>query len=169
MSKYTFELKLQAVLAYLDGKDSFQTVANRFNVSLTPLKNWVAHYRENGVEGLLSNYTNYDIHFKMDVLNYMNEFGASLTQTAAVYNISTPSTILQWKRQIEEMGPDALLSKKKGRPSMKKETKKPQPVEGSQEALLAENERLRMEIAYLKKLQALIQEKEKSQNRTKRK
>ena len=33
---------------------------------------------------------------------------------------------------------------------MKKETKKEQPVEGSQEALLAEIERLRMENAYLK-------------------
>lgn len=169
MAKYSFELKLQAVLAYLDGKDSFQTVANRFNVSLTPLKNWVAHYRENGVDGLLSSYTNYDIHFKMDVLNYMTEFGASLTQTAALYNISSPSTILQWKRQIEEKGLDALLPKKKGRPSMKKNTKKSVPAEGSNEALKAENELLRMENAYLKKLQALIQEKEKSQNRTKRK
>jgi transposase len=52
---------------------------------------------------------------------------------------------------------------------MKKETKKSQRVEGSQEALLAENERLRMENAYLKKLHAFIQEKEKVQNKTKRK
>ena len=47
---------------------------------------------------------------------------------------------------------------------MKKETKKEQPVEGSQEALLAEIERLRMENAYLKKLNALVQEERKSQN-----
>ncbi|WP_445677968.1 hypothetical protein [Robertmurraya sp. FSL R5-0851] len=38
---------------------------------------------------------------------------------------------------------------------MKKETNKPQPVEESEAALRAENERLRMENAYLKKLQAL--------------
>lgn len=169
MSKYSFELKLRAVLDYLEGKDSFQIVASRFNVSLTPLKNWVAHYRKNGEAGLISNYTNYDIQFKMDVLNYMSEFGASLTQAAAVYNISSPSTILQWQRQVERLGVDALLPKKKGRPSMKKEIKKSVPVEGSYEALQAENERLRMEIAYLKKLRALIQEKEKSPNKTKRK
>ena len=40
-------------------------------------------------------------------------------------------------------------------------------VEGSVEALHAEVERLRMENAYLKKLNALVQAKEKSPNRTK--
>ncbi len=89
----------------------------------------MAHYRENGEAGLISNYTNYDIEFKMDVLNYMNEFRASITQAAAVYNISSPSTILQLQRQVERLGADALLPKKKGRPPMKKVTKKSVPVE----------------------------------------
>jgi transposase len=169
MAKYSFGLKLEAVLAYINGKESIRAVAKRFNVSKTPLETWIAQYRENGEKGLISSYTNYDIQFKMDVLNYMSEFGASLKQAAAVYNISSPSTILQWQRQVEESGVDALLPKKKGRLSMKKETKKSVPVEGSYEALQAENERLRMENAYLKKLHALIQEKEKSPNKTRRK
>ena len=53
------------------------------------------------------------------------------------------------EKTLEKQGIDALYSKT-GRPTMKKETKKEQPVEGSQEALLAEIERLRMENAYLK-------------------
>lgn len=72
MTKYSLELKLKAVLAFLEGADSFRTVAKQFNTSLTPLKHWVAHYKEHGIEGLMSTYTNYDISFKMDVLNYMN-------------------------------------------------------------------------------------------------
>ena len=52
---------------------------------------------------------------------------------------------------------------------MKKESKKNKPAEGSIEALQAEIERLRMENAYLKKLNALVQNKEKSPNKTKRK
>ncbi len=43
------------------------------------------------------------------------------------------------------------------------------PVEGSVEALQKEVERLRMENAYLKKLNALVQNKEKSPNKTRRK
>ncbi|MDV7767750.1 helix-turn-helix domain-containing protein [Peribacillus sp. CSMR9] len=97
MTKYSLEFKLKAVLAYLEGVDSFRTVANQFNTSLTPLKQWVAYYKEHGIEGLMSNYTNYDISFKMDVLNYMNDFGVSCTHAAAVYNIASPSTITKWK------------------------------------------------------------------------
>jgi len=51
---------------------------------------------------------------------------------------------------------------------MKKSSKKNQPVEGSIESLHAEIEPLRMENEYLKKLQALIQEEKKSQNKPKR-
>jgi transposase len=172
MTKYSFEIKLEAVLAYLEGKASLRDIANQFNVSHFALRNWVNHYRENGEQGLLTNYTNYDIQFKMDVLQYMNDNGASLMQTAAVFKIPSPQNILSWKRKVEEEGPDALKPKKKGRPAMKKkpqEPKNPAPPEGSEQALRAENERLRAENAYLKKLQALIQEKEKSPNRTKRK
>lgn len=42
-------------------------------------------------------------------------------------------------------------------------------MEGSVEALRAEVERLRMENAYLKKLNALVQNKEKLQSKTRRK
>ncbi|KZE08386.1 regulator of replication initiation timing [Bacillus mycoides] len=40
-------------------------------------------------------------------------------------------------------------------------------IEGSIEALQAKNERLRMENAYLKKLNVLVQNKEKSRNKKK--
>ena len=100
----------------------------------------------------------------------MIEYGTSLNETAAIFNIAAPSSILQWRKQFETKGLDALQSKKKGRPSMKKETNKHSkqtPVEGSPEALQAEINRLRMENEYLKKLNALVQTKEKSPKKTK--
>jgi transposase-like protein len=90
----------------------------------------------------------------MDVLRFMNETGTSLLDTAARYNIPAPSTISQWKRVLEERGIDALQPMKKGRPSMKKEDKQLVP-EGSKEALQAEVKRLRMENAFLKKVECL--------------
>jgi transposase len=169
MAKYSTEEKLEAVLAYLEGKASFKTIAEERMMSTAPLKRWVMRYREHGLEGLVSSCTNYNIQFKMDVLNYMNEFGASINETAARYNLASDYTVLKWKRQFEAGGIDALKRKKKGRPLMKEETKKPTPVEGSAEALQAEVERLRMENAYLKKLNALVQNKEKLRSKTKRK
>ena len=53
---------------------------------------------------------------------------------------------------------------------MKKEYEKTtNPVEGSNRSFTGEIERLRMENAYLKKLNALVQSKEKLQSKTKRK
>lgn len=168
MAKYSTDEKLEAVLDYLEGKKSLKTIAEERRMSLSPLKRWVMRYREHGTEGLESTYTNHGIQFKMDVLNYMNEFGASMYETAAHFNLASDATVLTWKRQFDAGGIGALQSKKKGRPSMKKETKKSTPV-GELEALQAEVERLRMENAYLKKLNALVQSKEKSQSKTKRK
>jgi transposase len=82
MAKYSFELKLEAVLAYLEGKDSLRKIASQFNINLFPLRNWIYQYRENGERGLMATYTKYDFQFKMDVLNYMNENGASLYEKA---------------------------------------------------------------------------------------
>ena len=168
--KYSLETKLAAVQYYLNGSDSIRVTANKFNISKTMLHRWVKRFELHGAKGLEEgSYTNYSVKFKMDVLNYINETGASVEEAAVVYNISG-SLVYNWKYLYEANGEYALKIKTKGRPpTMKKQPKKSQPVEGSEEALRAENERLRMENAYLKKLAALIQEKEKLQNKTKRK
>ncbi|MGG1576108.1 helix-turn-helix domain-containing protein, partial [Fictibacillus sp. NRS-1165] len=147
---------------------SYKDTAKRYGVDSTSLKEWVAKYRIHGLEGFQKSYTNYPIEFKMDVLHFMNDTGASTFETSSVFNIPSVSTVWNWKRLFDTGGVDALRAKKRGRPPMKK-SKKQKPIEGSEEALRKENERLRMENAYLKKLQALIQEKEKRQNKSSRK
>ena len=70
----------------------------------------------------------------------------------------------------ETEGMDALESKKKGRLSMKKESINKQnkhQLKGLVEALQARIKQLEMENAYLKKLNALVQNKEKSPSKTK--
>ena len=129
-------------------------------------------FENHGEKAFVKQYTSYTQQFKMDVLNFMTENGTSLDETAAIFNIPAPSTILAWKKQLETKGIDALQSKKKGRPSMKKDsTKQPKqtPAEGTVEALEARIKQLEMENEYLKKLNALVQNKEKSSSKTKRK
>lgn len=173
MAKFTSEEKIQILLRYLEGNESIEKIAGEVRVSPPILSGWVRLYEQFGKEAFIKTYTNYSVESKLNVLKYMNETGTSSIDTAAIFNISSPGMIRNWRKAFETGGIDALQPKKKGRPSMKKESKliKEQhlPVEGSMEALRAENERLRMENAYLKKLNALVREQEKLQTKSKRK
>lgn len=169
MKKISLEKIMGAVNAYLEGAESIRDIAQRYNISKSVLHRWITRVNEHGLAAFKETYTNYSVEFKMDVLNYI-DLGASIDQAAAKFNISS-YIAWKWKQLYETQGIDALQLKKKGRPSVKKEPKKTKSVEleGSEEALRAENEQLRMEVAYLKKLHALIQEKKKLPNKTKHK
>jgi len=174
MAKFSADDKLMAVHRYLQGNESYETIGASIGSGSSLVKTWVKQYEENGVEAFEKSYTSYSTEFKLDVLKYMNDYGTSSYETAAIFKIADPSTVRKWRRQFEAHGIDALESKKKGRLSMKKETKKispkkSSPVEGTVEALQEKIERLEMENAYLKKLNALVQMQEKLQTKSKRK
>ncbi len=172
MVKFTADEKIHIVLRYLNGYESYREIGKAIGIRDTVILNWVNQYKQNGVEAFLKRYTNYTQQFKLDVRNFMIENGTSLFETAAIFNIPAPSTIVVWKKQLETQGIDAFQSKKKGRPFMKKESSKQSKqasAEGSFEALEARIKQLEMENEYLKKLNALVQNKEKSRNKTKRK
>ena len=167
MGKFTVDEKLNAVRDYLAGDDSKKGVAKRYGVASSVLKQWIELYQNHGEEGLKKRYTNYSAEFKLDVLNFMNDTGASPYEAAAVYNIPSRGTVNKWKKAVDAGGMDALIPKKKGRPAMKEKPKKNEPPKQSNETLQEEVERLRMENAYLKKLNALVKEKEQSQRNSK--
>ena len=174
MSKYTVEVKLQAAKRYLTGRESYKTIAESIGTAKSLVITWVKLFEAQGENGFKKSYTSYSVGFKLDVLNFMNETGASLRETASTFNITSPSTVYRWEQLLKSKGLDALEPKKKGRPSMKKEEKKVEsqkviPAEGSVDALQAKIEHLEMENAYLKKLNALVQSQEKLQTKSKRK
>ncbi|MFY0518876.1 IS3 family transposase [Lysinibacillus sphaericus] len=156
MAKVSVEQRIQAVQRYLNGDESMSGIAKDIGVTDRVVSDWIRRYQKNGVEAFLKSYTKYSADYKMNVLNYMNETGTSSIDTAALFNISSPGMIRNWKLKFEVGGYDALVSKKKGRPSMKKETKrttKSTPAEGSVEALEARIRQLEMENAYFKKVE----------------
>lgn len=54
LAKYSFELKLEIVKAYLDGEGGYKYLAKRFNIpSEGNIRTWVASYREFGEKELL--------------------------------------------------------------------------------------------------------------------
>jgi transposase-like protein len=173
MAKFSSEEKIQAVKQYINGIEGGKTIAKSIGVHPSILHQWIKQYEIFGEYAFVKRYTSYPTQFKLDVLNYMNEKGTSIRETAAIFNIPSYETLRKWKIAYETEGFDALQSKKKGRLSMKndnqKTPKRQTPAEGSIEALQTELDRLRMENAYLKKLNALVQNKGKSPNKTKRK
>ncbi len=176
MAKFTAEQRIQIVLRYLSGNESINEIAQEVQVQKTIISGWIRLYEQQDSEAFLKSYTSYSTQFKTDVLNYMNETGTSSVDTAAIFNISSPGMIRNWRTKWKQGGIDALQPKKKGRLSMKKEIKKrgskkdtSSPVEGTVEALQAKIERLEMENAYLKKLNALVHIQGKLQTKSKRK
>ena len=126
-------------------------------------------YLEHGIDGLNPQPKSYSGDFKVYVVEYMHNTGSSLRKTAAHFNILCRDLITRWERIYYEEGKEALYIERRGRAStmgIKKPRKSKKNV-NENEDLLAEVQRLRMENEYLKKLNALIQERERSEKPTK--
>lgn len=166
MVKFTNNFKYEVVKRYLEGNEGSKSLSKQLGVPKAKLLYWTKKYQYHGKDAFVKSYTNYPLQYKLDVINYMNDNGTSIFETAAIFNLPSDSTLWNWQHLLNSKGIDALIPKKKGRPSVKKETKKTTNPKGKVEELQEEIERLRMENAYLKKLNALVQNKEKSPKKT---
>ncbi|MBM7577879.1 helix-turn-helix domain-containing protein [Jeotgalibacillus terrae] len=169
MTKFTNDQKFEAITRYKSSLEGMEEIAKSLRTFTSVVANWIQQFDYHGLAVFEKSYASYKVQFKMDVLNYKQENNVSSYEAAVFFGISSPGMIRNWRTRLEKGGLDALFSKKKGRPSMKKTNKQPKqaPVEGSPEALQAEINRLRMENEYLKKLNALVQAKGTSPKKTK--
>jgi transposase len=164
MSKYSAQFKLKVVNDYLSG-GGYLRVANHYGINTTDVRKWVLAHKLHGVSALQKRgYQQYTPQFKLLVLEHMRTYGASPRLAAAHFNIASSSTVLVWQRLYNEGGITALEPKPKGRPAMPKRHEiqallaKPSS-ELTPEELLRKLHYLEVENAYLKKLQALAQQK----------
>ena len=166
MVKYTAELKRKVVKHYLEGLMGYRLIAAHYKIAAPIIKRWVAAYRLHGEESLCRRYTSYSAEFKLSVLEHMWDNALSNNQVAAVFNIPNPSSIRSWERRYQDGGSKALAHLKKSTSDMPVPPLQPErnpearPLqELTHEQLLARAEHLQMEVAVLKKLQALTQAK----------
>jgi transposase len=163
MEKYKAEFKLEVVKSFLAGDGGAKLLARRWSVPEEKVRTWVSHYRLHGINGLRPKRSAYSAHFKLEVLSHQDREQLSSRQVAAIYDIRNPNQVVVWRRILDEGGVAALESKKQCRPDMKSTRSRPEPSStappDSAHSLREENERLRAEVAYLKKLHALIREK----------
>ena len=167
MNKYSSEFKLEVVKYCIEKRRGCRNAAKHFNIpSRATVNDWLRKYKEHGLEGLMRSPNSlYSGEFKQNVVEYMHENHLSLTQTAIKFNISNHSIVGRWERIYYEEGPQGLYKEFGGKTTKMNNKKIDKSVEDD---LIAENQRLRMENEYLKKLHALVQERIKRENKKKK-
>ena len=106
----------------------------------------------------------YSPEFKISVILDMRKNHLSYKETVRRYDLGKIDSggarqmLQRWERKYLEEGIEGLEKDNRGRPS-KKRGRPPKLDKQVEEDLIAENQRLRMEIEYLKKLNALVQER----------
>lgn len=170
--KYSDEFKLRIIREYLEGKSGgYRILQKKYGVNRNQIRLWVNLYKAGGIEELTRVCRTYDGEYKIHVVEYMHEHSLSLLQAAAHFGIQSPPTIAKWERIYYEEGKEALFEERRGRMRKMSTKNPPKPKKNvnvnENEDLLKEVQRLRMENAYLKKLIALVQEREKSEQQIK--
>ena len=112
----------------------------------------------------------YSTEFKIGVIMDMRDNHMSYSETVRKYwGVGSKAEcsnyrhcLTRWERIFLEEGAEGLMKERRGRACKESGTRKGRPPKLDkqvEEDLIAENQRLRMEIEYLKKLDALVQKR----------
>ncbi|MDB5825018.1 MAG: hypothetical protein JWR21_3722 [Herminiimonas sp.] len=172
MSKYTEELKL--VEQYLADACRTGAIAVQHRLSNSLVRRWIGSYRVHSIDGLKKKFTHYSAEFKLTLLQRIRNDALSYEEAAVTFNICNAGILSAGEHGYCNGGIDALRPSPKGRPiQLTAPTTKPEPKpddeKRSRDELLAELNHLRMENAYLKRLQSLVQGQHKATPPAKRK
>ncbi len=150
MAQYAVKYK-KKVLTYFD-KNGIGATCRKFRHSRSVIYRWK---RKEMTVGFMRKKTKtYTVNEKLDILNYYWKHGA--TETELKFDINS-AVFFKWERTFKEYGVEALNYDGRGRRPNSLGTKN--DVNADKD-LLEENQMLRMENEYLKKLDALVQERE---------
>jgi transposase len=110
-------------------------------------------------------YKKYTAEFKQMVVEYMRKKGLSLRETKRKFEIGDHNIIARWESIYLEEGIQGLRIERRGSAMGSKKGRPPKFDKKVEEDLVTENQRLRMEIEYLKKLNALVHQQEQVKNK----
>ena len=116
----------------------------------------------------------YSPEFKIGVILDMREHHLGFRETARKYKLAIASEsaaanmVQRWERIYLEEGAEGLMKERRGKACSASGTRKGRPPKLDkqvEEDLIAENQRLRMENEYLKKLDALVQKRKQEEEK----
>ena len=165
MGKYNSDFKLAVVQQVLNHGRTYSEVARENGISTSTVRGWVEVYQAHGMEGLDRKHAQYSGEFKQEVVEDMRDNHLSLVETVAKYNLGNHHVVAVWERIYLEEGAQGLYVERRGRTSSSNSGRPPNLDKKVEEDLIAENQRLRMENDYLKKLRALVQQEKQQTNK----
>lgn len=167
MPKYDVAFKLKVVQRLLSEGGGHKRLAKEYGIPEEKIRTWASRYQFHGLNGLKPKRSSYSAQFKLNVLYRQEREQLSSRQVAAIYDIRNSNQVVMWRRAFDKGGFAALENQNRRRSDMGDEQQVPDVSSWRSEAeddssvssLQEENEQLRAEVAYLKKLYALIQER----------
>lgn len=160
----SLEEKLAAIRLVEQGQ-SARSVSDKLHLGHHILYEWLAAYKDKGISGLRTKGNcgkRYSYKEKCKIIREYQKSELTLYQLSAKYHIAS-SVLGNWVRLAEREGLEALVPKRLGRSKTgRKMTKRlsKDECEKENERLRKENERLRLENLLLKKVKALVEERE---------
>lgn len=158
---YSAELKYQAVKDYLSGALSQSQIIRKYKIAnRTQLRNWIKKYNGHSSLNTYSGGTkamtkgrSTTWQERVDIVLYCLAHDHEYQKTADQYQVSYQQ-VYQWVKKYEDGGQDALQDGR-GRKKTEEELTEADRHKLAMKKLEYENERLRAENAFLKKLQEL--------------
>ena len=161
--RYDLDFKIKVIAYYKEGHSSSAT-GEKFGLDNKIVSKWVQQYQHGGIDAIKpkTSKAKYSSDFKHQVLTTMLTQGLSQSETALTFNISSPALISHWHKAYRLYGMSGLTSKHKGSSTVTSPITDKPDDEKTPAELKRELQYLRAENAYLKKLDALLREKEQA-------
>lgn len=158
--RYSKKLKEMAVLEYLNGEDSQVNICRRYAISShSTLQRWIKRYNSHSelnttkgrVDAVVTKGIKTSLEERIEIAKYCINQNKNYQETSRIYEVSYQQ-VYQWVKKFEELGEDGLIDRR-GQPKLELSLEDKEKFE--MRKLKKENERLRMENDFLKKLQEL--------------
>jgi|GEM_PF-914412 len=158
--RYKPEERLEIAKAIAEGQLTINEASEKYGIHKSEIQRWAAEYTQHGAEGIIKKKVKYDGNFKKTVVEDMRTNGLSLRETAVKYKLGNHNVVAAWERIYLTEGIEGLSIERRGKSGHAVGVRKGRLPKSKEDDLIAENQRLRMELDYLKKLNALVRERQ---------